>query len=173
MPDIQIPIPRSPILGPDGKTLDRTWYLFFYDLWQRSGGTQTVSLDDADIEFGTADATDDGLDVRPQTADLERAVTFVDESPSTVAADVAELQALIASLVEDPVLVRFTAQRDGLVPASGGGTVNFARADGSFASPLSPVSKQTVTGSRGGNAALASLLTALATYGLIIDSTTA
>jgi hypothetical protein len=33
--------------------------------------------------------------------------------------------------------------------------------------------QQTVTGSRGGNAALASLLTALATYGLITDSTTA
>lgn len=33
--------------------------------------------------------------------------------------------------------------------------------------------KQTVTGSRGGNAALASLLTALAAYGIITDSTTA
>jgi hypothetical protein len=31
----------------------------------------------------------------------------------------------------------------------------------------------TVTGSRGGNAGLASLLTALAAFGLIIDSTTA
>lgn len=34
------------------------------------------------------------------------------------------------------------------------------------------ITKPTVTGSRGGNAALASLLTALATYGLITDSTT-
>lgn len=33
-----------------------------------------------------------------------------------------------------------------------------------------PAAKQTVSGSRGGNAALASLLTALATYGLITDS---
>ncbi len=33
-----------------------------------------------------------------------------------------------------------------------------------------PVAKQTVTGSRGGNAALASLLTALAAYGIITDS---
>lgn len=37
----------------------------------------------------------------------------------------------------------------------------------------SPVAKQTVSGSRGGNAALASLLTALATTGLITDSSTA
>lgn len=36
-----------------------------------------------------------------------------------------------------------------------------------------PIAKPTVTGSRGGNAALASLLTALADYGLITDSTTA
>jgi hypothetical protein len=36
----------------------------------------------------------------------------------------------------------------------------------------SPVGQQTVSGSRGGNAALASLLTALASYGLIVDSTT-
>jgi hypothetical protein len=35
-----------------------------------------------------------------------------------------------------------------------------------------PASKPTVTGSRGGNAALASLLTALATLGLITDGTT-
>jgi hypothetical protein len=36
-----------------------------------------------------------------------------------------------------------------------------------------PIAKPTVTGSRGGNAALASLLTALANQGLITDSTTA
>lgn len=37
----------------------------------------------------------------------------------------------------------------------------------------SPQTKQTITGSRGGNAALASLLTALAALGLITDNTTA
>jgi hypothetical protein len=42
-----------------------------------------------------------------------------------------------------------------------------------FAISGSGESKQTVTGSRDGNAALASLLTALAAYGLITDSTTA
>jgi hypothetical protein len=36
-----------------------------------------------------------------------------------------------------------------------------------------PAAKQTVTGSRAGNAALASLLTALATYGIITDSSSA
>jgi hypothetical protein len=37
----------------------------------------------------------------------------------------------------------------------------------------SPVAKPTVTGSRGGNAALASLLTALSNLGLVVDSTSA
>ena len=36
-----------------------------------------------------------------------------------------------------------------------------------------PIAKPTITGSRGGNAALASLLTQLAAYGLIVDGTTA
>lgn len=36
-----------------------------------------------------------------------------------------------------------------------------------------PTAKQTISGSRGGNAALANLLTALASFGLITDSTTA
>lgn len=38
---------------------------------------------------------------------------------------------------------------------------------------LTPTTKPTVTGSRGGNAALASLLTGLAALGLITNSTTA
>jgi hypothetical protein len=36
-----------------------------------------------------------------------------------------------------------------------------------------PIAKPTVTGAKGSNAALASLLTALASYGLVTDSTTA
>jgi hypothetical protein len=38
---------------------------------------------------------------------------------------------------------------------------------------VTPIAKPTVSGSRGGNAALASLLTALANFGLITNSTTA
>lgn len=45
-------------------------------------------------------------------------------------------------------------------------------ADGVAFHGTAPIAKPTVTGSRGGNAALASLLTALANYGLITDGTT-
>lgn len=43
---------------------------------------------------------------------------------------------------------------------------------GFFGAPGGPIQRQTITGSRGGNAALASLLTALANFGLITNSTT-
>jgi hypothetical protein len=52
-----------------------------------------------------------------------------------------------------------------LIVQKSGGTLGFLGTGG--------VTKQTITGSRGGNAALASLLTALAAHGLITDSTTA
>ena len=54
------------------------------------------------------------------------------------------------------------------------GVNKFEAGDGGiafFAGALT--AQQTVTGSRGGNAALASLLTALAAYTQIVDSTTA
>jgi len=58
-------------------------------------------------------------------------------------------------------------------------TRNFLRGEADGTNPLigvlgaTPVARQTVTGSRGGNAALASLLTAMATFGWITDSTSA
>ena len=65
-----------------------------------------------------------------------------------------------------------------------GGTASIANGDmsimsGSLRMPskvgfgVTPVSRPTVTGSRGGNAALTSLLSALASLGLITNSTTA
>jgi hypothetical protein len=52
-----------------------------------------------------------------------------------------------------------------------GSAVKFASTTGF--NNTTPIAKPTVTGSRGGNAALASLLTALANYGLVTDSSTA
>lgn len=58
------------------------------------------------------------------------------------------------------------ARNDGYVMlAKSGGSIGFFAA--------AAATKQTVTGSRGGNAALASLLSALATYGLVTDSSSA
>lgn len=64
---------------------------------------------------------------------------------------------------------------NGALPAPGGST-RYARADHvhpSDSSKQGTIAAATVTGSRGGNAALTSLLTGLASQGLIINSTTA
>lgn len=61
----------------------------------------------------------------------------------------------------------------GVILADGGGAVKFSvntTGIGFFAAPV--IAKQNIVGSRGANAALASLLTGLANYGLITDSTT-
>lgn len=71
-------------------------------------------------------------------------------------------------------LQMFLIANDGATSIGGnllvGGTF---RANGNIGFNTAPISKPTVTGSRGGNAALASFLTAMASYGLVTDSTTA
>ncbi len=53
---------------------------------------------------------------------------------------------------------------------TGGGTARFSWNDTGIGFGVTPIAKPTVTGSRGGNAALASALTALANLGLLTDS---
>lgn len=77
---------------------------------------------------------------------------FVQPGSSTVPADNGESQLRNAA---------------GAARVSAGGA-----ADGVGFHGTSPIAKPTVLGSRGGNAALTSLLSALASYGLIIDGTT-
>jgi hypothetical protein len=53
-----------------------------------------------------------------------------------------------------------------------GGGIQFSNIKTGFNASV-PIAKPTVTGSRGGNAAVLSMLAALSAYGLITDSTTA
>ena len=55
---VQIPIPKSQLVNEDG-VIDRTWYQFFYQLWLRSGATQSVSTDDLAMALAMNDATGD------------------------------------------------------------------------------------------------------------------
>lgn len=135
-------IPQDVPLGnvnEDGTvTIDKDWWLLLYNLCaQILGTTGTIlPIDDQTILTEMDDAVADGNDIRPLVADLERVVLTLDEPQITsMAADVAELQALSASFAEDPIIARFTAQWDGLTPASNGGTVKFLRADGAWAIP--------------------------------------
>lgn len=129
---------RVPVIDLRTGLMNREWILFFQAMYLRIGGTTALSNEDLQIAADVDDATEDGIDLRTYTADLERAIGLIDEPQSSSAADVVELQALSASFAEDPIIARFTAQWDGLTPASGGGTLKFLRADGAWAVPAYP-----------------------------------
>jgi hypothetical protein len=81
---------------------------------------------------------------------------------------------VIAAGTGSNVNLNFSPKGTGLlVSKSGDGTVKFSvNNTGIGFYNTSPVAKPTVTGSKGANAALTSLMTALAALGLVIDSTT-
>lgn len=127
---------RVPVIDSRTGLMSREWYLFFQAMYLRVGGTTAPTNDDLQLVSDINDATDDGSDIRASMADLERALASLDEPQRPT--DLAELQALSASFAEDPVIARFTAQWDGLTPASGGGAVKFLRADGAWTVPAYP-----------------------------------
>lgn len=127
---------KVPVTDPQTGLMSRDWYLFFQAMFLRVGGAQAFTPDDNQITGEMDDATEDGNDIRASVADFERVISSLDEPP--LSTDLAELQALSASFSEDPIIARFTAQWDGLTPASGGGAVKFLRADGAWAVPAYP-----------------------------------
>lgn len=99
MSDIFFAPLKVPLTDTRTGLMSREWYLFFQALFLRVGGSQGSSTDDLQLVADMDDATDD--DSQSAAADLERAVSLTDEAPSTVAADIAELQGLFASIPED------------------------------------------------------------------------
>lgn len=126
---------RVPLVDPRTGLISREWYLFLQAIFLRIGGTTALSNEDLQLNAEIDASVDDGNPVRSYIADVEQSLSFADE-PATVAPDLAELQALFGS--EDPIIARFTAQWDGLTPASGGGALKFLRADGAWAVPAYP-----------------------------------
>jgi hypothetical protein len=100
-----------------------------------------------------------------------------------VARNIAQTQVRISFLDETYVgikgsLVWDRATNDIILRRTSGATFTLLATGAKFDLPVgfnntTPVAKPTITGSRGGNAALASLLAALAATGLLTDSTTA
>jgi hypothetical protein len=124
---------RVPVIDSRTGLMSREWYLFFQAMYLRVGGTSAPTNDDLQLTSDVNDATDDGSDLRAAMVSFENTLALLEETqPPT---DLSELQALSASFSEDPIIARFTAQWDGLTPASGGGAVKFLRADGSWAIP--------------------------------------
>lgn len=96
-----------------------------------------------------------GFSSLPLTALATQAAnTFVANATGSTAAPTAISEATATSMLNT-----FTSTLQGVVPASGGGTINFMRADGSWASPpsaLPSIANNTVLGNISGGTATAS-----------------
>lgn len=128
-----------------------------------------VSLYNAGTEVATTTGTGLSLDTAGNNSDI----LFTDIDNQTAFIQKNSTGPLVIRNQENSQEVRIDAHD------SGGAARLSLRCGTSGTNPAmgfqgtAPIAKPTVTGSRGGNAALASLLTALANYGLITDSTTA
>ncbi len=102
----QVPIPTVAVTNPITKTTDPAWQFFFMTLWRRTGSGQGAS--------GQPGGTVGQVQTNAGGGFFGGLTN-------------AALTALINV---------FTSIAKGLVPASGGGTTNFLRADGTFAAPV-------------------------------------
>lgn len=105
-----------------------------------------------------------GIQFQPLALGPNFIINGQDNSGASLSVQIRNLAGLQMLLIANDGAARF----DGSLLANGG-----FRANGSVGFNTAPIAKPTVTGSRGGNAALTSLMTALNALGLVTDSTTA
>lgn len=147
---LTLAVPSGPFIDLATGNVTAPWRQFLVTLAARTGGSQGMATPDvAPIEAALVLERS-----ARQAGDTSAATGIANEANARATAD-ADLAAAINQRVRrtgDTMLGALTTQRLGV-----NGAV--------------PVPRQTVTGSRGANAALASLLDALELYGLITDST--
>lgn len=135
------------------------------DLLQRVGGSDGMSSEQI-IAYIEEVALANAMDAESQTAALACSVFDLksqDPLPATESAQIAALRAEVESLraqIDNTSSLAVLASQ-----------IEDLRREIGFITPAPRISKYTATGSRAGNVALASLLTALAGSGLIVDST--
>jgi hypothetical protein len=153
MTGLNAAFPSGPIVTATGD-LTPAWRGFFQALLARTGGSsgQSTAQVEAQItaEAATRAAADSSLATAISTERTAREVAVSNEATLRASAD---------------------AQ---LLPIGGGTMFGPLLANGGFAvlGAAAVRTRPVVTGSRGANAALASLLTALASYGIVTDSST-
>lgn len=156
MATLHAAFPSGPLTDESGN-LTSAWRGFFQSLYTRTGGAPGESSDTTAIQAGLAAET-----TARASADVTLTNAIAGERSAREAADAAEANA------------RASADA-GKLPLSGGVLTGPLRANGGFGvlGHAAVTTRPVVTGSRGGNVALAALLNTLANYGLIQDSTTA
>lgn len=146
-------LPSSPVVDAVTGQAMPEWRTLFLALMNRTGGNQGV--DTAGLE----------AEIAQERSARAAADLVLQDGITTVGAAAASGASSLSTALRNETLAREAADQT-LLPRNGGstGTIGFQGA--------APIARPTVTGAKGGNAALADLLTTLATYGLIVDGTT-
>jgi hypothetical protein len=113
----QIPAPRVDFIDKRTGLMAREWYRFFVNIYNLAGGgNSTASLDDLQVGQVSGASFDSIAEMMKTLQELEIQPPVVPSSGGTTYSV-------------------FTSTTNGLAPASGGGTVNYLRADGTWATP--------------------------------------
>lgn len=192
---------RVPFLDPRTGDISRAWYLLILNLVNRLGGTDGQSTDDLAIGTLTGNSSPslEGLLQALEKAQgsqpvqstsfaipnellLQPAVPYYgidDVTPVNYAGDLGNQNADRVKIAGGTIdNVKFTGGSVdgtpvGATTANSGKFTTLAVTGNAGFFNTAPIAKPTVAGSRGGNVALASLITALANLGLVTDTTTA
>lgn len=160
-----VPIPNVKFLDPRTGDISREWYRFFVALMNRLGGADGPSLTDLQIDLSMlpADASstfsNSNEELAPPTAQRNSIEDLL--VPQTTVQVISDEYALVPPLTG-------TMPQDDLTPP----VQTFRESDLNLLPPNAPGYGGSVTGSRGGNAALAALLTVLSNQGIISNNTT-
>lgn len=113
----QIPAPRVDFIDKRTGLMAREWYRFFVNIYNLAGGgNSTASLDDLQVGQVGGASFDSIAEMMKTLQELEIQPPVVPSSGGTTYSV-------------------FTSTTNGLAPASGGGTSNYLRADGTWATP--------------------------------------
>ena len=131
-PDVtQIPAPRVDFIDKRTGLMSREWYRFFVNIYDiAGGGGSSVSLADLQVSQIGGVSFDSVAEMMKTLQDLEVQPPVVPPTSTTYSV--------------------FTSSTSGLTPASGGGTVNYLRADATWASPTGGVVMSSGVGSPNG-----------------------
>lgn len=153
-PPLHAAFPSGPLINTTSGEMNPVWRAFFTALYVRTGGTVGASSDTSAISSDLASES-----TARSTADAALSNAIAAERTARENADIAEAN------------TRSTAD-NGKLSTSGGSVTGPLRAIGGLGvlGSAAVTTRPVVTGSKGANAALGSLLAALASYGLITDS---
>lgn len=158
--------PRAAFVDASGK-LTREGYLYLQNIYERLGGADSSSNADIDIslQFDTSAIFETGNSSEELQGIQQGSAGFAEVAKQLADINQETIVSLLATVAEQGKQIEELRQQ---IAFDAGQPATAAE----IRKRVKDIVRPTVTGSRAANAALASLLTALANYGLITDTTT-